>query len=453
MNVLILGQNDVNGNLANCLKGHGFHADVVEDVGTVRSFSGECGSFEVKAGSDCYNPEIVLVTEPVEKQKPDMGCSIFDGPGLKKISESGTKVPVVILLDYFNESPPEAAVRALEEAFALVSKKYNVVFLSKFMRTAGVKSEELYRKVRNAGVTFIKYEDIKITDDEVGFYNIEVSDGVNEISLSAKYIATDSGYGASDRFCEFSKKLRLSANEVGYVNEDRYFLGTALTSRKGVFFLNRDNWLDGVDYIVSECAKPDGEKNYAIVDGEKCAFCYTCYRACPHAAMEPDGEDRVMKNKKVACDGCGTCAAVCPGNAVTMALDDFTEAEMAGKSGKVKLFCCENSGEIVLSNILPELSGLAEKIDYEIVPCGGRIGFEQLSGALRFYGKVAALICMDDACRHFDGNKRVCLQAERLSGMLTKAGVNKGVHCIKTSHAMANAVKDEIRDMIVGGEL
>jgi len=77
-----------------------------------------------------------------------------------------------------------------------------------------------------------------------------------------------------------------------------------------------------------------------------------------------------------------------------------------------------------------------------------------MSGALRSYGKVIALVCMDEACRHFDGNKRACLQAGRLAGMLEKAGVDKNrVCCLKTSHAMANVVKDEIRDIIMEGKV
>jgi len=460
MNVLILGQNDANGSLVDYLESHDIRTETITDVDSVRSFTGEKGSFMVKAGDREYGAAAVIVTEPADRKIPDLGgtpYSVFDREGMSKIADSRTKSPVVILLDYFNESPPEAAVRALEEALSFAKKKYNTVFLSKFMRTSGIDGENLYREARNAGVTFIKYETIKVSyEDGSGLYGVEVSDGINDVSLSPKYIACDSGYGVSDRFAALSKKLRLTANEGGYINEDRYFLGSALTSRKGVFFLNRDTWQDGANHIVSavlnDCNAGDPDKNYAVVDGEKCAFCYTCYRACPHGAMEPDEEDRVMKNRKEACDGCGVCAAVCPGNAVTMSEDDFKDAPQPGKGGKVKVFCCENSGEAALASALSGLSELAGKIDYETVPCGGRIGFEQLSGALRFYGKVIALICMDDGCRHFDGSKRTRLQAERLSGMLEKAGVDKNrVCCINTSHAMANVAKEEIRDFIDGG--
>jgi coenzyme F420-reducing hydrogenase delta subunit len=92
---------------------------------------------------------------------------------------------------------------------------------------------------------------------------------------------------------------------------------------------------------------------------------------------------------------------------------------------------------------------IASKLDFEAVPCGGRIGFEQISGALRHYGKVMILICMDGACLHFDGNIRARGQADRLTGMLEVSGVDKSrVRYIMISHAMENVLKEEIGDLL-----
>jgi len=463
MNILILGKNEINGALAEYLNGLGLQADTVPDAKQIKSISGEYGNFYVKAAGAEYKPAAIIITEPAEKDMPDTfgaaPSSIFDAEGMRKISESGTKTPVAVLLDYFSESPQYAAATALENAIMLAAKKYNVIFLSRFMRTAGLKSEELYKSARNAGVTFIKYEKIRISyDKEKAFYEIEATDGVNDVSLSVKYLAADSGYGTGEKFAYIAKKLRLKTNEAGFINEDRYYLGSALTGRKGVYYITRDNWRESAEYIVSAVSTDFGafceNKDYAIIDGDKCAFCYTCYRACPHAAMEPDTEERVMVNSEEACDGCGTCASICPGNAVTLAYDNFAEVKLSGKSGKIKVFSCENSGDIAMKSILPELGELERLIEYETVACGGRIGFEQLSGALPYYGKVVALVCIDDACRHYDGNKRACLQAERLAGMLEKAGVDKNrAYCLKTSHARAGVVKDELKDIIMEGML
>ena len=462
MNVLILGRNEINEALAACIEERGWSPAVIEDAGSVKSFRGECGDFKIKAGADEITAAAVIITEPPEKNTQDIcggaATSIFNDQAMKDIAVSGTKNPVIILLDYFNDSSTASTVKGLKEAIAFASKKLNVIVIFRFMRTAGMETEELYSEARNMGVTFIKYESLNISyNGGEDVFNVEVSDGINDVSLSTKFIITDSGYGAAEGFSKLAGKLRLKANEAGYLNEDRYFLNPALTSRKGVYCLNRDvcseRIREAVDYFISDAAFEvqcgSAEKNHAVVDGEKCAFCYTCYRACPHAAMAPDEEERVMKNNNAACESCGTCAAICPGNAIKMSGDTFSSVYADRKSGKIKIFCCENSGDVALRNILPGLGEQASRIDYETVPCGGRIGFEQMSGALRTYGKVMVLVCMDGACRHFDGNKRVCLHSDRLASMLEKAGADSGRVCvIKTSHAMENVLRDSILEEI-----
>jgi len=458
MNVLILGRNEINDEIAGRVRRRGLLPVVFENVAAVKSLRGECGDFIIKVGADEIHAAAVIVTEPPEKPVRDIGGgmhrSLFDGGAMKEIAESRTVNPVVIVLDYFNESPPSSTVKALEEAIAFASKKLNVALLFKFLRTAGMKSEELYSKTRNMGVTFIKYESIDISyETDINAFKINVSDGINDVLLNTEYIATDSGYGGGGRFAQLVKKLRLKADDAGYVNDDRFFTSPAKTSRRGIYFLNRDVCADRLNEAVcgfiSEIVygfKDGGQKrNHAVVDGEKCAFCYTCYRVCPHAAMEPDEADRVMKNNIGACEGCGTCASVCPGNAITMDMEEILWDFASGDDGRVKVFCCENSGDTALRNILPGLGETAALIDHETVPCGGRVGFEQLSGALKHYGKVMILACMDGACRHFDGNARACRQSERLSEMLENAGIDSRRVChIKTSHAMAEVLKDDI---------
>ncbi|MCL2162811.1 MAG: hydrogenase iron-sulfur subunit [Oscillospiraceae bacterium] len=570
MNVLIIGQNEINGVLCDRLKERGYTPYVINDSSRIRSFRGESGNFTIRvsaaeadvAGAGAVkssavgsgaadaskasvgtadagkasaraadvskasaraadvskasaraadaskasvgtadaskasaraadagktetgvaglgatslnttdvNAAAVIITERVGKKTPDIDggipTSLFNPDDIKKIADSKTHTPVVVLLDYFGESPQSSTVRALNEAFTLARKKLNVIYLFRFMRIAGLERESFYSDVRGAGVTFIKYENLKIYyDKDRGMFEIDVSDGINRVELSTKNVISDCGYGACEEFLKLAGKLRLKVNEAGYINEDRYVLNPTLTSRKGVYYFNgdvaADKLEDGISYTLEamaedldfiSCYEPVGrpdieyiDKNYAVVEDDKCAFCYTCFRACPHAAMEPDADARVMKNINGACESCGICVAVCPANAITMADDEPELTAMKDKSGKVRIICCENSGEIALRSVLPTLGELASKVDIEVVPCGGGIGLERLATALRFYGKVMALTCMDGACRHFDGNKRASRQAGRLSEALGSVGVDKGrIGFLEISHAMPNVLRDEL---------
>jgi Pyruvate/2-oxoacid:ferredoxin oxidoreductase delta subunit/coenzyme F420-reducing hydrogenase delta subunit len=381
---------------------------------------------------------------------------LFDREALSKVKPHKGQTPVAVLLDYIDESPPASTARALKESIAFASRKVDVIFMFRFMRTAADECEGLYSEARNMGVTFIKYERLEISFDEV--YTIEVSDGINDVCFSTGYLVTDSGYGVSGKFETLVKKLRLMQDGAGLINEDRYYLGSTLTGRKGVFFLSRDicegGWDEAVDYAVSAVRTTASgiippRHSYAEVDGEKCVFCYTCYRTCPHGAMEPDGENRVMKNKNAGCDGCGICASICPGNAVTMTDDDFIARARANHPDRIKVFSCENSAGLALRGVLAGFGNNAEKIEYEEMACGGRVGFEQMSSALLIYRKVVVAVCMDGACKHFEGNKRACQHGVRLSEMLEKAGLDPGrVILIKTSHALENVFRDEIMEAI-----
>jgi len=61
------------------------------------------------------------------------------------------------------------------------------------------------------------------------------------------------------------------------------------------------------------------ETEKVIVDPDKCRFCLTCIRACPHHAIQEvrvNHEKMVAQIVDLACQGCGICAAVCPAKAI-----------------------------------------------------------------------------------------------------------------------------------------
>jgi len=76
----------------------------------------------------------------------------------------------------------------------------------------------------------------------------------------------------------------------------------------------------GAYFVHAPMLLPAGECHHwslvAEVDQEKCAACLTCYRACPHGAIEPNTTQHRMDILDPACWQCGICAAVCPGRAL-----------------------------------------------------------------------------------------------------------------------------------------
>jgi coenzyme F420-reducing hydrogenase delta subunit/Pyruvate/2-oxoacid:ferredoxin oxidoreductase delta subunit len=319
------------------------------------------------------------------------------------------------------------------------------------MRTAGDNLERLYREARTAGVVFFKYDNITIEySDEKQTFHICASDTADSLEIFTN-IPVLGGEGTySDTFSRLTKMLKLK--------HDKFFLFPCLTNRKGIYYVNSktnstcSELQAEINFVLSDIVKElntfsvCGTERYAQVDPEKCAFCYTCYRACPHIAMAPDYENSVMKNLNASCTGCGICFSVCPANAIT--IEEKTAVEVRTSSSSLKVFCCENSGEIAFQKVAKMLGEQGMNVSISSVSCGGELSAETIMGALKDFEKVLVAVCMDDACRHFDGNKRAKRYVERVKEMLKASGMDENrVVYMQLSHAMHMVLSEYIEKM------
>jgi len=465
MNVLIIGENKYNNHVREYFTQKGMDVFDVSDVYKIRSFTGEVGNFRVDTREDdagnnsyCEIDFLILAEQPASKPVEINGLPTLPLYGDKKFNiPASTAVlePVVFLLDYICESPMSATISALNDAITFARKKREVYYISKFVRTAGRGIEAIYREAREAGVIFVKYEDLRFTADlDKEEFAVIVSDNETDLEIKTKTVYTDGGRDVGERFSYAVKKLNLTTDKYGYLTIDTFYLTPALTSRRGVFHLTRDlaaERLDeGLDYIYSvimsgahsdkKGVPPTDIPSHGItvIDGKKCVFCYNCYRACPHAALEPDSFESRMQCLSAACAGCGTCAGLCPANAITLEKETATKCN---DSRRILIISCENSGGAILED--------TEDISVMIVPCSGLIDVGQLSGNLYTYEKIMAVVCPDDACRHFNGNKRACTQVKRLQDMLEAAGLSVDrLKIVQASQAMPKIVKEELISFI-----
>jgi len=449
MNVLIIGNNKINDHVSEYFTQKGMDVTIIPDVYKLRLVTGEFGCF--KTDTHHSSDFIILTEQPTANPVEITGLLALPLYGDKNYditASSAVLEPVVFLLDHVCESPMSATISALNDAVVFAQKKRKVFYLSKFVRTAGHGIESLYREAREAGVTFVKYEDLQIsTDLEKEEFSISVSDGELDLVIKTKAVYADGGRDVGEHFSYAVKKLNLTADKHGHLTADTYFLSPALTSRRGVFHLTRDlvaERLDeGLDHIfvsVSNGLKgflsaDEPSHGIAVIDGKKCVFCYNCFRACTHAALEPDPAVNHMMCLSVSCAGCGTCVGLCPANAVTLEKSaDFANSGI----GKLLVLCCENSGGATVET--------SDNIDVLTVPCGGLIDVGTLSEPLYSYKKVMTIVCPDDACRHFDGNKRACAQVKRLQDMLNASGLSPdNLNIVQASQAMPNVLKEELK--------
>lgn len=456
MNVAVVGRSRVNSILKKKLEEEGFTPFLLDNIEEIIGFGGEKLDFTVRTSESNINAGYVIVTEELLK---DNG---FDNPD--RITSS--RKPVVFILDYPAESPAYFTVEALKSAIKLAKRKKHVLYLSRFMRTAGNQVESLYKEARNSGVNFIKYNDLSIDyDKDSAVYRITAEDGYDNTKIETTTVITEQSTAPKSGIERIAKLFHLKSDKNGSFNENKSFLFPSYTSRDGIYFINsasftnKEEISDRILFIVSEIkneingsAEAVINEKHADISAGKCAFCYTCYRACPHSAMAPDYQNSVMKNLERSCHACGICASVCPADAIRIVGKESIKPGTGTKT--LKILCCENSGEIAVQKLRDEFSWSFDEIEVVPVSCGGEISVEAITNALGQYEKVVVVTCMDEACKHFEGNKRAERFVEKVKEMLKVSGMDeKRVECLKISHAMPQILLDELNEMLKRGGL
>jgi coenzyme F420-reducing hydrogenase delta subunit/Pyruvate/2-oxoacid:ferredoxin oxidoreductase delta subunit len=166
------------------------------------------------------------------------------------------------------------------------------------------------------------------------------------------------------------------------------------------------------------------------VDGDKCAACLTCYRVCPHGAIQPNTSQHRMDILDPACWQCGICAAVCPGRALEHGslrqsqmhkVLQVATRELLGRRPLIA-FACRQSA--VPAADAAGHAGLTLPTDVLLidVPCAGLIGDQILLDAFEQGARgVLVLGCHHDNCRSLWGSdlsrKRVGKLREALGAL------------------------------------
>ncbi|MDR3354858.1 MAG: hydrogenase iron-sulfur subunit [Synergistaceae bacterium] len=462
MKALIAGKNEINKKVSAFLADNGFEVLLAEDVDNLRYFEGEAGDFSLELAGEKTRVDFVILTElPARLPLPVGGgrvLSLYETDKTNLTTRRERDVSVVFLMDYFCESQMSATLRALEDSIRLARSKRRVYCLSRFVRTSGYGAENLYKEARNEGVEFIKYESLDIVFRD-GRFVIKACDGAMTFDISATEIFADGTRDVGDSFRLAAKKLNLRPDSNGYLLEDRHFLAPVRTSRRGVYHISRDVAADDLKsalmYIAGQvrARRSENGRDVAVVDGDKCVLCCTCFRSCPHAAMRPDSDERIMRNLAEACEGCGICESLCPGGAITLGGKKEKKSGERPDSGSpangrgTLVFCCENSAAAAIDEALTMLGERASGIDVRVVPCGGGISMEEMGETLCSYSRVMAAVCIEGSCRHLDGGRRACLQAGRLSALLERAELSGSrVACVEVSHAMPGMFADALAD-------
>jgi heterodisulfide reductase subunit A2 len=223
-----------------------------------------------------------------------------------------------------------------------------IFVLYRDMRTPGFE-EDYYRKAREQGVIFVPYkpENKPVVEPDGGKVTVAFNDPIlgREVKIPADCLALSTGMVADEESTEdLGMIFRLPRTSDGYFLEDHIKLRPIDLPIPGFFVAGTAHAPKTIRETIAQAQAAAGRAQtflardsinlgaaVAQVNGELCAACLMCVRACPFGVpfINEEGYSEIDPAK---CHGCGVCASECPAKAIQLMQyeDDHIMAKLDG---------------------------------------------------------------------------------------------------------------------------
>jgi len=224
----------------------------------------------------------------------------------------------------------------------------NVYVLYRDVRTYGL-MEEYYRKAREAGVIFIRYEEenkpkvTKVTSEGKDVLRVSVFEPTlqEEIAIDADLLVLSVAVVPPKENEVLAKMLKVPLNEDGFFLEAHAKLRPVDFATEGIFVCGMAHSPKSIEESVSQAKAAvsractlltkdtiEAEGIVAEVNPTRCTACELCVLVCPYNAIEIEEtkRGRVAKVNSALCKGCGACAATCRCSAIDV--KGFTDMQI-----------------------------------------------------------------------------------------------------------------------------
>jgi heterodisulfide reductase subunit A-like polyferredoxin len=231
--------------------------------------------------------------------------------------------------------------QAIKNAIAIkeINPDVNIFILHRDIRTYGF-AEDFYRKAREVGIHFIRYEEderprVEETEGKIQVTFRDLTLG-REITIRPDQLILSTGVVAGDTE-ELANIVKVPLTSEGFFLEAHVKLRPVDTQSDGIFVCGLAHSPKRIDEGISQALAASARACrllsqdhievggvVARVDPELCAACLICVRACPYEVpfINKDGVSEIDISK---CQGCGVCAAECPAKAITLSHFEDTQ--------------------------------------------------------------------------------------------------------------------------------
>lgn len=284
------------------------------------------GGVEYQPTEYHYNESDRVITQRELEKKLSDGETVKSGERYVMIQCVGSR-----------EEPAQYCSRvccqdAIKNAITIKERnpKAHVVVLYRDIRTYGLR-EDYYKKARDLGVVFVRYEvdgkpSVEVSGDRL---NVKTWDYMlnKELSIDTNWVVLSTGlrpHPTTDRVGEMYKVTR---NPDGYFLEAHVKLRPVDFPSEGLFVAGLGHAPKNLDETLSQSLAAAGRAGVILsherlaVSGiiakhkrELCMSCLSCFRVCPFGSPYI-AEDGKISHNEVKCMGCGICAGICPAKA------------------------------------------------------------------------------------------------------------------------------------------
>jgi heterodisulfide reductase subunit A len=225
----------------------------------------------------------------------------------------------------------------------------NVYVLYRDIRTYGLK-EEHYRKAREAGVVFIRYDEenkpkvSKATSEGKETLQVSVFEPTirEDIAIDADLLVLSAAVVPPKENEILAKMLKVPINEDGFFLEAHAKLRPVDFATDGIFVCGMAHSPKSMEESISQAKAAvsractvltkdtiEAEGIIATVNPNRCTACELCIQVCAYNAIEIEETKmgRIAKVNSALCKGCGACAATCRCSAIDV--KGFTDHQIS----------------------------------------------------------------------------------------------------------------------------
>jgi len=262
-----------------------------------------------------------------------------DGELKEKLNKAQSVVLVQCVGSRCDERPYCSRIccnKSIKNALKLkeLNPDINVYVLYRDVRAYGLHELD-YRKAREQGIIFIRYEEDAKPEvtSENGILNVRMLDPTlrRKVVIEADLVGLAVGITAGSQNKVLSQMLKIPLNSEGFFLEAHVKLRPVDFATDGVFVCGLAHYPKDVSESVAQAKAAaaramtvlsketiEAEGKVSQVRTESCAACGACVAVCAFGAIEIDEIKHVAVVNETLCKGCGACSATCRSGAIDL---------------------------------------------------------------------------------------------------------------------------------------